>query len=109
MINFGGQKNYSVARLYGALRTVRLAFRKPVVLTETNTERRGRVRWLQDLRSMLRRAPWIRAVAWSQLPSRGKVQRRSQIGDTDWDVTADPAAAKVLRRIIQDGSGSAHR
>jgi hypothetical protein len=107
MINFGGQKDYSVARLYASLRTVRLAFRKPVVLTETNTARRGRVRWLQDLRSMLRRASWIRAVVWSQLPSRGKVQRGRSIGDTDWDVTADPAAAAVLRRIIQDGSGSA--
>src|SRR4051794_16205303 len=104
MINFGGQKNYSVARLHGVLRTFRLAFRKPVVLTETNTERRGRVRWLQDLRSMLSRTRWIRAVVWSQLPSRGKVQRRNQIGNTDWDVTADPVAAPVLRAIIQDGS-----
>jgi mannan endo-1,4-beta-mannosidase len=104
MINFGGQKNYSVARLYGSLSTLRLAFHKPVILTETNTERRGRVHWLRDLRSMLRRTRWIRAVAWSQLPSRGKVQRRNQIGDTNWDVTADPAAAGVLRAIIEDGS-----
>jgi hypothetical protein len=105
MINFGGQKRYSVPRLYAALRTLRLAFHKQVVLTETNTERRGRVRWLQDLRRTVRRTRWIRAVVWSQLPSRGKVQRRRKIGDTDWDVTRDPAAARVLRAIIRDGSG----
>jgi hypothetical protein len=105
MINFGGQKDYSVARLHGALETLRSAFRKPVVLTETNTARHGRARWLQDLRSMLQRTRWIRAVVWSQLPSRGKVQRGKLIGDTDWDVTADPAAAAILRRIIHDGSG----
>jgi glycosyl hydrolase family 26 len=105
MINFGGQKTYSVARLYGALQTLRAEFRKPVVLTETNTAHAGRVRWLQDLRLMLAKARWIRAVVWSQLPSRGKVQRGNQVGDTDWDVTADPDAAEALRRIIQDGPG----
>jgi hypothetical protein len=104
MINFGGEKHYSVARLSGALRTFHAAFRKPVVLTETNTARGGRVRWLEDLRSMLHRTSWIHAVVWSQLPSRGRVQRGSLIGNTDWDVTNDPAAARVLRLIIRDGS-----
>jgi glycosyl hydrolase family 26 len=104
MINFGGEKNYSVARLYSALRAVHAAFRKPVMLTETNTARRGRLRWLRDLRSMLQRARWIRGVAWSQLPSRGMAQRKNLVGNTDWDVTADPAAAKALRLVIRDGS-----
>jgi len=101
MINFGGQKNYSVARLSAALSAVRARYRKQVVLTETNTAYEGRVGWLQDLRTMLARSSWIRAVVWSQLPSRGKVQRGSRIGHTDWDVTADPAAAAALRRIVQ--------
>jgi hypothetical protein len=63
------------------------------------------VGWLADLRSMLRRPRWIRAVVWSQLPSRRRLPRRNQVGDTDWKVTADPPAAAVLRAIIQDGSG----
>jgi len=101
-INFGGQKEYSVERFHGALEGVHAAFHKPVVLTETNTAFEGRVAWLRDLRRMLDRSPWIRAVAWSQLPSRGKVQRKSSIGDTDWDVTTDPAGAKALRAIVQN-------
>jgi mannan endo-1,4-beta-mannosidase len=104
MINFGRQKEYSVARLHRALTSVRATFRKPVVLTETNTAHRGRVRWLRDLRRMLARSKWIRAVAWSQLPSRGKAQRHSLVGDTNWDVTRDPPAAAALRRIVEDWS-----
>jgi hypothetical protein len=79
------------------------------VLTETNTAYRGRVRWLHDLRQMLARTEWIRAVVWSQLPSRGKVQRGNLIGETDWDVTRDTAAAAALRRIVEDGSAGAPR
>ncbi len=46
--------------------------------------------------------PWIRAVMWSQLPSRGKVQQDGT-GIVDWDVQRDPAAAAELRGIILDG------
>ena len=94
MINWGGQ-GVQRARLYATFKTLRAEFGKPVVLTETNTAHRGRVRWLHDLRRMLARAKWIRAVVWSQLPSRGKVQRGNQVGETNWDVTQDPAAAAV--------------
>ena len=41
---------------------------------------------------MLREMPWIRAVMWSQLPSRGKVQQRGT-GIVDWDLQCDPPAA----------------
>ena len=70
-----------------------------MVLAETNTDFSGRVRWLADLRRMLRGMPWIRAVMWSQLPSRGKVQQEDT-GVVDWDVQRDPAAAAELRWII---------
>ena len=84
------------------LRALRRSYRKPVVLAETNTEFRGRVAWLRDLRTMLRGMPWVKAIMWSQLPSRGKVQQRGT-GVVDWDVRQDAAAAAELRRIIEDG------
>jgi len=103
MINFGGDKEYSVGRFMPRLRTLRERFRKPIILAETNTEFDGRVAWLRDLRRLLRGAPWIRAVMWSQLPSRGKAHRTGATGLVDWDVQRDPPAAAQLRGIIADG------
>ena len=101
MINFGGAKRYPVRRFVPRLRALRAMYRKPVLLTEVNTARRGRVRWLKDLRRMLRRTPWVRSVAWFQRESRGQVQINGT-GRLDWDVRTDPAAAAVLRGIIAD-------
>jgi mannan endo-1,4-beta-mannosidase len=103
MIDFGGDKDYPVARFAPRLRALREQFRKPVMLAETNTEFDGRVVWLRELRRMLRDMPWIRAVMWSQLPSRGKAHRTGHTGMVDWDVRRDPPAAAQLRRIIEDG------
>jgi mannan endo-1,4-beta-mannosidase len=103
MINFGGDKEYRVSRFGPRLRALRREFGKPVVLAETNTEYDGRRVWLRDLRRMLRGMPWIRAVMWSQLPSRGKAHTTGSTGILDWDVQRDPAAAAALRRIIGDG------
>ena len=102
MIDFGGRKEYPVARFADRLRVLHRAFVKPLVLAETNTDFSGRVRWLGDLRRMLRAMPWIRAVMWSQLPSRGKVQQQGT-GIVDWDVQRDPGAGSQLREIINDG------
>jgi len=104
VIDFGGIKHYPVARFRPSLLALRRMFGKPVILTETNTERRGHVRWLRDLRRALRRSRWIRGVVWSQLPSRSIVQV-SKLGDLSWDVTKDPPAAGVVRQIIEDESG----
>jgi hypothetical protein len=104
MINFGGAKVYPVARFEPALTILHAVFRKPVFLTEVNTERRTRIQWLRDLDRLVRRHSWIRAVAWSQLPSRGQAQRGKAGGDLDWDVTADPAAAHQLRAVARDAS-----
>jgi hypothetical protein len=103
MIDFGGLKAYPVKRFAPRLRWLRTTFHKPIVLTETNTAYAGRVRWLTDLRSMLQTMPWIRVVAWSQLPSRGKVHQRGT-GIVDWDVQTDAAGAAQLADIIRDGS-----
>jgi hypothetical protein len=102
MINFGGRKHYVVSRFAPRLRALHRVYRKPVLLTETSTEYHGRLVWLRALRRMLRGMPWIRAIAWSQLPSRGAAQMR-QSGQLDWDIQRDPPAAAVVRGIIRDG------
>ena len=104
MINFGGAERYAVDRFVPRLRALHGLYGKPLILTEVNTQYGGRVRWLQDLRSMLRRMPEVKAVAWSQLPSRGAAQMR-RTGDLHWDVENDPVSASVVRGIIEDGLG----
>jgi hypothetical protein len=103
MIDFGGKKRYTVARFEPRLRALHRRFGLPVLLTEVNVDFSARMRWLHDLRAMLARTPWIRAVVWSQLPSRGK-QHQTGTGNVDWDVRRDPASAALLRGIIEDGS-----
>jgi hypothetical protein len=105
MINFGGAKRYRVARFEPRLKLVHRFYRKPLLITESNTQYGGRVRWLVEFRAFLQRSPWIKGVAWSQLPSRGAAQMRRP-GDLHWDVERDPASAWVLRRIIDDGLGN---
>jgi hypothetical protein len=51
--------------------------------------------------------PWIKAVLWSQLPSRGAKQMN--VGDLRWNVQNDPVAGAVLRGIINDGLGLQRR
>jgi hypothetical protein len=103
MIDFGGDKDYTVARFAPRLRALHRRFGKPVILAETNTEYDGRVEWLRDLERMLCGMPWIRAVFWSQLPSRGQAHRAGSSGLLDWDVQRDPPAARELQRIIDAG------
>jgi hypothetical protein len=102
MINFGGAKEYPVSRFRPRLRALRRLYRKPVMLTEVNTARRGRLRWMRDLRRMLRSTPWIRSLAWFQHASRGQIQIEGA-GRLDWSVQSDPAAARILRGIARDG------
>jgi glycosyl hydrolase family 26 len=104
MINFGGDKSYAVDRFAPRLTSLHRIYGKPVVLTEVNTQYGGRVPWLRDLRRMLRGMPWVKAVAWSQLPSRGAAHL-SRAGDMNWDVKRDPASASILRGLIDDGLG----
>jgi hypothetical protein len=104
LINFGGAKDYSIARFAPALLKLRRVYRKPVFLTETNTAQAGRVRWLRDLADMIRRRPWIRAVVWSQLPSRAQVHGKGATGNLAWSVAGDRVAARALRAVALDGS-----
>ena len=105
VINFGGVKHYTVARFKPSLRLLRRTFHAPLMLTETNTERHGRVSWLRQLERLVARNPWIRGAVWSQLPSRSKAQAGRKVGNLSWDVTRDPPAARVVRQIIGIGSG----
>jgi mannan endo-1,4-beta-mannosidase len=102
VINFGMTKRYAISAVAPRLRALHHIYAKPVFLTEVNTQYGGRVRWLQDLRRLLRHTPWIKALAWSQLPSRGAAQM-IRPGDFHWDVQRDPRSAAVLRGIIEDG------
>src|SRR4051794_23357263 len=90
MIDFGGMKRYPVRRFAPRLRALHAVYGKPVVLAETNTQLAGAPGWISDLRRLLRKLPWVRAVFWSQLPSRGKVQQAGS-GMLDWDVQRQPA------------------
>jgi mannan endo-1,4-beta-mannosidase len=98
MINFGGQKRYTVARFAPRLRELRRRYRKPVLLTEVNTVHRGRAHWLRGLRRLVARNRWIRSIAWYQHRSRGQVQI-PHVGNLAWDVQRDPVAASLLRSI----------
>jgi mannan endo-1,4-beta-mannosidase len=102
MINFGGDKRYDVARFEPRLAILRRAFRKSVFLTEVNTERATSVAWLRALGTLVHTHRWIRALAWSQLPSRGKAHRGALAGDLNWDVTSDRAAAAQLRAVARN-------
>jgi hypothetical protein len=103
VIDFGGKKDYTVDRFEPRLSELHRRLRLPVMLTEVNVDYAARLPWLRDLRAMLARSPWISAVVWSQLPSRGK-QHQTGTGVVDWDVRRDPASASLLRGIIEDGS-----
>jgi mannan endo-1,4-beta-mannosidase len=102
-INFGGSKDYEVARFAPRLRELHRRYRRPLFLAETNTAAAGAALWLRALRGMLAGMPWVRGVFWSQLPSRGKVQQRGT-GALDWDVRLDPEAAAELAAIIREGA-----
>ena len=93
MIDFGGDKDYTVARFAPRLRALHERVRQAADPRRDQHRVDGRVAWLRDLRAMLRGMPWIRAVMWSQLPSRGKAHRTGAAGIVDWDVQRDPPAA----------------
>jgi mannan endo-1,4-beta-mannosidase len=104
VINFGGEKKYWVRRFTPRLSALHRVFRKPLFLTEVNTERETRIAWLRELERALHGRPWIRALAWSQLPSRAKAQGEKIRGDLNWDVARDPPAAAQLRAVALDES-----
>jgi hypothetical protein len=71
---------------------------EPHYLGDGVTDFSGRIAWLAQLREM----PWIRAVLWSQLPSRGQGpaagHRHRRLGRP-----VRPPAAAQMREIIRNG------
>jgi mannan endo-1,4-beta-mannosidase len=102
-INFGGTRArfYTTTRVASRLDVLRKLYKKPLMLTETNTAFEQRLPWLTGMRKLLRRTPWIRALVWSQLKSRGQANTPG-VGRLDWDVRKDPSSAAVLRGIADD-------
>ncbi len=49
--------------------------------------------------------PSVRAVMWSQLPSRGQARRVGTSGLLNGDVRRDARAAAGLRGLIEDAGG----
>ena len=73
------------------------------MLAETNTEYDGERRVAERPAAMLRGMPWIRAVFWSQLPSRGKAQRAGAPASSTGTSSETRRPPPQLRRIIEDG------
>ena len=102
MINFGGVKEHSPGEFLERIALLR-DFQKPVMVTEANVHWGGRLAWLRKLRRELARAPWVRALIWSQAPSLGG-QTLEGIGDMDWSALSDEESAALLRVIGRDAN-----
>jgi len=108
MIDFGGAKDYPVARFVDRFRALHSAFGKRVFVTEFQTDFDGRLAWLQDLRAWLATGTsWVEGLNLSQAyASRGQAQMGSMVGNLAWSVRTDPAAAAIVRGIVEDVTGA---
>lgn len=106
MINFGGIKEHGVAEYAHRIKLLR-AFGKPLVLSEVNVHFTGRRPFLRDLQRFLAGAPWVRALIWSQFPSRGEATLGATIpiGHMNWQASGDRFSSRVLGTIVRE----AHR
>jgi hypothetical protein len=78
------------------------------MLSEVNVAFGSRKTFLQDLRRFVDRTPAIRALVWSQFPSRGQatLKRTMPTGNMNWQAYRDPYSRRLLRRIIRDAHGT---
>ena len=92
MIDFGGDKDYPVARFVDRFRAMHSAFGKPLYITEFQTDYDGRLAWLTDLRAWLATGTsWVEGLTLSQAyASRGQTQMGSTVGNLAWSVRTDP-------------------
>jgi Glycosyl hydrolase family 26 len=107
MIDFGGHRHtHPVSAFEPRLATMHRLFRKPVLLTEADTQFTGRARWMQDLADYVAQTRWLRGVVWSQLYSRGAGDMPT--GDMRWQVTADPSlpARQAFRALARAAARS---
>jgi hypothetical protein len=59
--------------------------------------------WLAQLRDELRPRQWIRALIWSQTPSRAQASG-APTGQMDWSLSGDPFAERLLRAASDAGT-----
>jgi hypothetical protein len=103
MINFGGTKQYNVARFADRITLLHTLYSKPAILTEVNTAAQGRVAWLTDLRSWLAQdSSWLKGAVLSQGTSRAKASLGNAVGNLNWDIATDPQTRPVVKAIIED-------
>lgn len=103
MINFGGYKQHTVREYATRIRALRV-FDKPLILSEVNVDYADRRTFLPQLRRFLDGSPGIRAVVWSQFPSRGQktLSRTIPIGNMNWQARRDAFSRRILKAIIAD-------
>jgi hypothetical protein len=78
---------------------------EPVMLTEVNTERQGRVAWMLDLARFAARTPWLKAIVLSQLPSFGAAQFATS--NLAWNVSEHqgPRVLAAFRTLVESTVG----
>lgn len=100
MINFGGPGHtHPVGSYEQRLRQLHHLLRKPVMLTEVDTEQQGRVAWMGHLARYAAGTRWLRGVVWSQDPSYGASHMRT--GNMSWQIWQDksPRAQQAFREL----------
>ena len=99
MINFGGEDSHSVDQFTPRINYVHNLLKMPVMLTEVNTDKQGRRRWMLDLARYVGQTSWINGVVWSQQPSYGAGNMIT--GNMNWQVWRDRSsrARQAFRQL----------
>jgi hypothetical protein len=106
MINFGvAGHTHPVSKFIPHIELMHRLLREPVMLTEVNTERSGRVAWMLQLASFAARTPWLKAIVLSQLPSFGAAQFATR--NLTWNVSEhqSPRVLTAFRMLVTSTVG----
>ena len=97
LINFGGTDAHAVDQFTQRIDLVHQLLKKPLMLTEVDTDKQSRSQWMLDLAKYVGQTRWIRAVVWSQQPSYGAADMKT--GNMKWQVYTDKSLR--ARRAFQ--------
>ena len=100
-VEFASQTNCEVLCRFARIDRLRAAYHKPVWLAETKVNQAERDPWLRSLRVALSTRPWVRALVWSESPSRGQATGQVGTGNMDWSLTSDPLARSLLSTALK--------
>lgn len=106
MINFGvAGHTHPVSQFIPHIELMHRLLHEPVMLTEVNTERQGRVAWMLDLARFAARTPWLKAIVLSQLPSFGAAQFATS--NLAWNVSEhqSPRVLTAFRTLVESTVG----